>query len=96
MLKERKILYRGGDTLQKMFYLYRERVFDKKIAKIENRDGKLLIHDRDFNAEELSKVATEVDLIKPFPHEMCENEEDKQAVLVHLACTDAVAWMHVA
>ncbi|PVH78506.1 hypothetical protein DL98DRAFT_590250 [Cadophora sp. DSE1049] len=94
VMKERKILYRVGDTLQKMFYLYRERVFDKKIAKIEKKDGKLLIHDRDFNTEELSKVITEIEMIKPVPHEMCENEEDKKAVLVHLACSDAVAWMH--
>ncbi|KAH7317881.1 hypothetical protein BKA65DRAFT_570420 [Rhexocercosporidium sp. MPI-PUGE-AT-0058] len=92
-LQALKLLYRTADVLQEIFYIYREHVFDKNIAKIEQKDGKLYIHDKDLRAD-VKTVQGETDRIVSFPHEMCNTDEDKKAVLVHLTCSDAIAWMH--
>lgn len=39
-------------------------------------------------------LKSHVDFLESFPARLCENEEDKQAVLAHLACDEASAWMH--
>jgi hypothetical protein len=33
-------------------------------------------------------------LLHSFPSHLFENEEEQQAILVYLACDDAVGWMH--
>lgn len=45
ILKERKKLYRAGDILQAMLYMYREKMYDKVLAKIERQDGKTVLHE---------------------------------------------------
>ncbi len=60
------MLYRAGDTLLQMFYIYRELLFDKKVAKIEKRNGNLYINGRDFTDEEKIVVITEYEVITPF------------------------------
>ncbi len=80
--------------MKQLFYTYRELLFDKKIAKIAKRSGNLYIYDRDLADEEESVVVTGYEVVTPYPNEMCPTSDDKHSVLVHLACTDAVAWMH--
>ena len=60
-------------------------MFDKLIARIEKKDGKLYVHEgcyKDFG------------LLMRFPSAMFENLPDRQAVLAHQSCDDGVACMH--
>lgn len=83
------MLYRAGKILQDIFYSYREMVYDKYIVKIEEKNGTLYLREGQY-----PDIKSALDVIFPFPKDLVTTEEDKKAVLVHLACSDAVAWMH--
>jgi len=91
-LRNRKTLYRAADLLQEIFYVYRERVFDKKVVKLEEKDGKLFVHHEAHEFEGI--IRTPTDILVPFPSSICRSVEDRHAVAAHLFCSDAVAWMH--
>ena len=82
----RKQLYRGGKLVQKVFYAYREAAFDLKIKDIKAKGDKLHIYDDKFDWKE--------DPLFPFPNDLVMNEKDKAAIVMNMACTDAVAYMH--
>ncbi|KAF7870273.1 hypothetical protein EAF04_004021 [Stromatinia cepivora] len=82
----RKRLYRAGDTLQEIFYRYRQTMFDKKIVKVESKNGKLYIHEGDY-----PDMTSNLDILHDFPDKLVQNKEDKQAILTYLAASDAVA-----
>jgi hypothetical protein len=84
----RRDFYRAGDLLQDIFYLYREKLFDRLIDRIKLRDGKSYIHEGHYPPR-----LTEHDSLKPFPASICKDPLDKKALLVHISCDDAVAWM---
>ena len=93
MFQSRKMLYRAGSFLQEAFYMYREKVFDKEIIRIEEAAGKLRIHEAPLT--EGPKI--DVDFLHRFPTALFsgpEKEQKKKALLTMLACTDAMAWMH--
>lgn len=85
-LQTRKKLFRVGDVLQAMFYMYRERLYDKKVKRIEEKGGKLIFYEGDY------KEAAG-DPIVPFPNHLVGNEKNKQAVLAYLSCTDVLIYM---
>ncbi|KAE9362605.1 hypothetical protein N431DRAFT_358321 [Stipitochalara longipes BDJ] len=87
-LRARKSIYSAGFILQELFYVYKEKIFNKLIAKIETRDGKLYIHQGQY-----PKSLTGYDCVQPFPKDLFQNNYDKRAILVHWACSDAVDWM---
>ncbi|MCJ1243797.1 hypothetical protein MMC30_000994 [Trapelia coarctata] len=78
-------LYRAAETIQKGFYIFREKTFDKLIIKVEEKDGMLLLTEGYYDID---------DVLVPFPDELVKNERDRQAVLTHLTCADALGWMH--
>ncbi|TAQ86697.1 hypothetical protein B7494_g4976 [Chlorociboria aeruginascens] len=87
---DRRTLYRAGDTLQQLFYMYREKMFDKWIVRIEERGGNLYIYEA-----EADTVKSDLDYFLPFPGRLCSDDRwVKQALLTYLAGADAVAWMH--
>lgn len=65
--------------------MYRENVFDKKIDRVEEKNGKLYVYEGEYGIDSC------IPLI-PFPAELFNNKKDKQAVLTHLTCGDAVAY----
>ncbi|KAG4434740.1 hypothetical protein IFR05_009766 [Cadophora sp. M221] len=85
-LKYRKILYRAGATLQQIFYLYREQVFDTVFTKFEEKDGKFYIHEGATTTPHNNNHAS---LPLPFPHDLCGSVEHKQAMLVHRTSGEA-------
>ena len=87
-LRNRKALYNAGNILQEIFYQYREKVFDKVVAKIEKQGGKLLIFEGLYQPS-----TTEWDTLEQFPVELCQDKEDKKTILVYDAGDDAVGWM---
>ncbi|KAH7386503.1 hypothetical protein BKA64DRAFT_711727 [Cadophora sp. MPI-SDFR-AT-0126] len=89
-LQTRKLFYRAGSILQEIFYMYREKMFDKLIARIDKSQGRLIIHEGRYNP----LITADIDCLIPFPANLCQTEEDKKSVLVHLACDDASAWLH--
>jgi hypothetical protein len=41
-----------------------------------------------------TSLESQFDILAKFPSDLCENEKDKQAILVYLACNEASAWMY--
>lgn len=87
ILQSRKIVYRAGSILQEMFYVYREKTFDLLIERIEERAGRLYVH-------EGIRDSVLTDTLIPFPSEMIPNEQDKKGILSYMSCFEAVGWMH--
>jgi len=82
-------LFRIGDTLQKIFYEYRETFFDEVIGTVETKNGKLYIgFPKDY------PLGAELDLPFKFPSDLCATLEEKYGVLSYLKCEDALLWMH--
>jgi hypothetical protein len=87
LLQNRKKLYRAGAILQAMFYKYREQVFDKVIARVEEKNGQLFLYQGDPATVRRGPLVA-------FPNQLFANEKDKKAALVLFCCTDALAFMH--
>ncbi|TGO16259.1 hypothetical protein BTUL_0030g00450 [Botrytis tulipae] len=84
----KKLLYRAGEALQEIFYAFRQEMFNNKIAKVEHKDGKLYLVEGRY-----PDMRTNLDVLHEFPFELLPSKEDRHAVLAHMACQDAVAWM---
>ena len=82
----RKSLYRAGEIAQHIFYMYREKVFNKFVLSVEcNADGIKTNIQFALNQEKL---------FVPFPDSVCVDQADKQALLSCYACADGLAYMH--
>jgi len=88
-LQTRKALYQGGSLLQEVFYIYREKVFDKLVVRVEEKNGEVYTHEGIYN-----RPVSFVDYFLPFPKDLVPKKEDRQGLLTYLACSDAVGWMH--
>ncbi|KUJ14539.1 uncharacterized protein LY89DRAFT_736570 [Mollisia scopiformis] len=93
-LKMRKMVYRAGDILQEMFYMFREHVFNKRVFKIEYKEGKMFIFDDQKPERFPDDEMMACHVPGPFPHSMCKADEDRKALRTHMACSDAVAYLH--
>ncbi|TGO23806.1 hypothetical protein BPAE_0121g00230 [Botrytis paeoniae] len=82
----KKLLYRAGETLQGIFYSFRQEMFNNKIAKVEHKDGKLYLVEGQYPA-----MTTSLDVLHEFPFELLPSKEDRHAVLAYMACHDAIA-----
>ncbi|PMD46812.1 hypothetical protein L207DRAFT_577655 [Hyaloscypha variabilis F] len=66
LLHTTRTLYRAGAFLQEIFYKYRERVFDRNIVKVEAKNGKLYLHEKDFENKS-AELLSHSDFVFPFP-----------------------------
>ncbi len=82
-IQERIPLYRGGLTIQTLFYKFRERLFDQLIVKAERKGDVLYLHKESCNS-----------ILAPFASGLFADELERKAVLVHLACSDFTAYMY--
>ena len=64
-------------------------MYDKKVSRIKRKNGKIFIHEHDP-----AGVINSLDLLFPFPSEICHNLEQKQALLSHLACSDSLFYFY--
>lgn len=64
-LSARKQLYRAGDLVQRIFYVYWEQAYEKLIIKVEKDRDKLYLYEGQYG----SKV------LVPFPHHLFASEE---------------------
>ena len=87
-LEIRKTFYKAGYILQNVFYMYREKMFDVELTKVETKDGKIYIYDAE---ESPIALMSEVDCLNALPPIL--DLDVKRAVLVHRACTDSMMWM---
>jgi len=86
----RKEFYRAGAVLQELFYMYREKIFDLLISKVEKQGTEMFLYEGKYEAEETSINH----LIFAFPSELMENLDDKRAILTHWTCSDALGWFY--
>jgi hypothetical protein len=95
-LQTRRAFYRAGSTLQEIFYLFREILFDKLVVKIEEKDGKLYIHEGIYDLlinEHGILYQTEIGVLYPFPSDLIVNPKYKHAVLSFLSCQDGWSYL---
>ena len=82
----RRSLYRAGKIVRRIFYMYREKVFDKLVLSAERSENHVRTAIRfAFDHSEF---------FVPFPDQVCFDQADKQALLACWACADALAYMH--
>ncbi|KAI0995209.1 hypothetical protein K3495_g12973 [Podosphaera aphanis] len=91
-LGQRKLgaLAKAAIVLQDIFYMYREQMFERDILGAEYLNGDLFVH-YDTRWRQINKP---IDSLTRFPPEKFGSRIDQKAVLVHMACTDSLAWMH--
>ena len=84
-LRRKKQLHRAAHLLQAAFYGYRMRIFDISVAKIEKKGYKLHVWEGPYSG---------LQCLASFPNHLVPDEKDKEALLSHLTCNDALAWMY--
>ncbi|KAF7954191.1 hypothetical protein EAE96_005322 [Botrytis aclada] len=84
----KELLYRAGETLQGIFYSFRQEMFNNMIVKVEHKDGKLYLVEGQYPA-----MTTSADVLYEFPLRLLPSKKDRHAVLAHMACHDAIVWM---
>ena len=60
--------------------------YRKALCKTE---GRLIVYEGRYKP----RITAEMDCLIPFPAKLCQAENDKKSVLVHLVCDDASAWL---
>lgn len=80
-----KQLYRLGLVAQAAWYAYREQVFDMQIDRIEKRGSDLVVYEGKYGRTQI---------MSKFPSKLIQDREDKNALLSHLMCMDAVGSLH--
>lgn len=92
------MLFRAGSLLQDIFYVYREQMFDKNIVKIEEKDGKLHLHEgihaplpQILTPNDL--LATPLDVLYTFPSSLISDPRDKKSILTYSSAEEGIAWM---
>jgi hypothetical protein len=78
-LQARKQLFRLAGTLQKIFYAYREVMYDKMVLKIEKKGDKVYIFEGQRTA-----CRRPVDVLVPFPQELFCTEDEMQAAVARI------------
>lgn len=82
------MLHHAGAALQNIFYMYRGKIFDRRVARTEERDGKFYIHEGVY-----PKMVIDFEALQEFPSAIFTDPKDKKTVLAFLAGEDASAWI---
>ena len=85
-MKQRKILFRGARLLKVAILTYREVLYDINITRVEFSEGYLQIHQKMRSIRARGRRG-------PFPSEMANKLENKEAVLAFNQCTTAMALL---
>lgn len=83
--QQRRTLYRVGNMVQKLYYAFRVQTWERKILKIEEEQGRLVVTEKEHDLWEGPLIE--------FPHHVCKTERIKQSLLVHDACDDGLGYM---
>lgn len=83
LLFARKRLYRAGDIVQRIFYVYREHTFNINITEVDKSEDTMYLYEGKYGR----------DILSPFPYHLFHSEEDKRAALTYCNCAVAVAFM---
>ncbi|KAH6663161.1 hypothetical protein B0J14DRAFT_684649 [Halenospora varia] len=76
-LKTRKMLFKAGDRVQAIFYMYQENLFDKPVIKVDLSDGKLWIHEGNYDVQVVN-----LDFLFPFPNNLNMTPKYKKGCFV--------------
>lgn len=98
-LQARKILYRAGDTIQKIFYLYQESKWARNTYRTARTENTLYQHEDEaielcetLYLHEYPPFGTSFTL--PFPNGLFPSDREKESALAHLSCHDSLISMH--
>lgn len=81
----RQALYRAGDLVQQIFYLYTKTTYMWNPGRVEKIGTTWLIYPR---VKKTNSVLT------PFPHAIVPDVHDQEALLTYQSCSSAVSLMH--
>ena len=70
--------------------MYREKVYEWDIVRIEKTDGRLVF----YHNENRPEIMVHSDLLGPFPDHLFETLDDKKSLLAYCSCDAASAWLH--
>lgn len=93
----RKELYRAGDFLQKVFYIWTEIAFRYDVVRVERVEERIYLSHRSGSEEDEEEDGREEDAtggggegpFYAFPFEICKGEDEMKALLSWMACNDA-------
>jgi hypothetical protein len=91
-LQARKALFKAAGLLQKIWYTVRREAFDNCIVKTEEVNGELLIHEGDYDLEPTKRKDG---FYRKFPDAIFKNQQDADACLNLLSCTDSLSHMYM-
>lgn len=89
-LQARKKLYRVGDTIQQVFYLYEKNRWAwnmYNVVKIPDTDDE---HENSM----ILFLGPWNGYLQPFPEGLLAGQKEKESVLAHLNCHDSIVSMH--
>lgn len=98
-LQIRKVLYRAGYTIQRIFYLYQESKWIRNTYKVERIANALYQHE-DEAIEQCDTLFLNnyphfgTRFSSPFPDALFLSDQEKQSALAHLSCHDSMISMH--
>ncbi|KAF2177628.1 hypothetical protein K469DRAFT_507433, partial [Zopfia rhizophila CBS 207.26] len=82
-----KVIERAADTLQKIYFAFREKTFDNCIRKVEDKGTVLVLHDH-------SKGTTRSGgFFQKVPNHLFKNEVDRKAALTVMNCNEPWAYL---
>lgn len=99
VLQARKILYRAGDTIQRIFYLYQESKWARNTYKI-SRDKNTHYQHEDEPIEKCDTLYLYdyphfgTSYCPPFPNALFLSNREEESALAHLSCHDSIISMH--
>ncbi|KAK0111684.1 autophagy protein 6 [Cadophora gregata] len=94
VLQRRKMIYRAGDLLQRIFNVFRKEVHGQRLAKIERRGSKLYLHEGKLIQGDMAEISSKLRDLSKLLDEMRWTEEDRNAALAHNASWCAIVHMH--
>lgn len=95
----RKILYRAGDMLQQIFYIYQKRKWAREIHKVKRQKDTLYQY-KDYPVENCNTLFiynprhSDSSSLTPFPNALFLGDQEKESVLAYLCCHDSILSMH--
>lgn len=96
LLNDRRTLYRIGEIMQEIFYMYREKMFDRSVFSLETAGLEAF---KTFYIQEghYRLARREIDHLQPFPKHLFEEDsgvEERKMLLAHLASPLFITYMN--
>lgn len=91
ILNKRRTLFRAGEIIQSLFYIYRRTFFSGYVKEIIISEDQKTMWIHHYEGMGWNTIW---DLVKPVPNELCATEEIEMSLLASLKCQESIAWFY--